>query len=168
MKALRTFGIGLFFMLALAGAGFAQKWTPLKNQPSFAANDALLLTDGTVMVHDVGIQCGTPNWWRLTPDGRGSYINGTWKQAASLPAGYMPLYHAAAVLPDGRLVIQGGEYNGPCNPPVWTNQGAVYDPLQDQWAPLNAPAGWAQIGDAQSVVLSNGTLMIANPFDTRG
>jgi hypothetical protein len=162
MKVLRKFGVGLVLLGALTGAAFSQKWTPLKHQPSFAANDALLLTDGTIMVQDTNAS----DWWRLIPDNTGSYVNGTWKKAASLKTGYSPLYHTAAVLPDGRLVIQGGEYNG-TNNPVWTNQGAIYDPLKDKWTPLNPPAAWAQIGDAQSAVLANGTLMIGDPFDTR-
>ena len=52
MKMLQKLGIGLVVLLALASVGFSQTWTPLKNQPSFAANDALLLTDGRVIVQD--------------------------------------------------------------------------------------------------------------------
>jgi hypothetical protein len=52
------------------------------------ASTELLMTDGTVMVQDF---C-TSNWWRLTPSSSGSYINGTWTQAASLPSGYGPIY----------------------------------------------------------------------------
>ena len=160
MKMLQKLGIGLVVLLALASVGFSQTWTPLKNQPSFAANDALLLTDGRVIVQDTN----AGDWWTLTPDDTGSYVDGTWKKIASLQSGYSPLYHSAAILPDGRLVIQGGEYNG-SNTPVWTNQGAIYDPVKNKWTPLTPPAGWSQIGDAQSVILSNGTFMMGDPFD---
>ena len=61
------------------------------------------------MVADSGCQ----DWWKLTPDEFGSYVNGTWTQLASLPDGYSPLYYASAVLPDGRVIIEGGEYNSP-------------------------------------------------------
>ena len=83
-------------------------WTPLTNQPTFfnGASSPLLLTDGTVVVQDTGFR----DWWRLTPDQTGSYVNGTWSEIASLPVGYSPLYHSSAVLPDGRLIIEGGEY----------------------------------------------------------
>jgi hypothetical protein len=37
-------------------------------------------------------------------------VNGTWSQVAS-PSGYSPLYHSSAVLPDGRVIIEGGEFN---------------------------------------------------------
>jgi len=160
MKVLRTFGVGLFILLALASVGFSQTWTALKNQPTFAPNDALLLTDGRVIVQDTN----AADWWVLTPDNTGNYVNGTWSKIASLQSGYQPLYHTAAILPDGRLVIQGGEYNGGNNG-VWTNQGSIYDPLKNKWTALTPPAGWSEIGDCQSVILTNGTLMIGDPFD---
>jgi hypothetical protein len=142
-------------------------WTPLTNQPSFLIDGAanpILLTDGTVLVQDAGEQ----DWWRLTPDQSGSYVNGTWTQIASLPAGYSPLYHSSAVLPDGRLIIEGGEYN--FFNAVWTAQGAIYDPIANTWTPVAPPPFFSvieivpgvfgqTIGDASSVVLANGTYM---------
>ena len=101
-----------------------------------------------------------PDWWRLTPDANGSYVNGTWSQIASLPAGYGPLYFASAVLADGRVIVEGGEYNF-CMP-VWSNLGAIYDPLANSWTSVDPPAGWDTIGDAQGTVLANGTFMLAN------
>jgi hypothetical protein len=150
--------------IALAAAAFvsslsiasAQIWTPLTNQPPFAASNPLLLTDGTVIAHDA---C-TPNWWRLTPDNRGSYVRGAWAPIAPMAAGYGPLYFASAVLADGRVIVEGGEYNL-CSA-VWTNQGAIYDPVANSWTTVNPPAGWRTIGDAQSTVLADGTFMLAN------
>lgn len=84
---------------------------------------------------------GCQDWWKLTPDEFGSYVNGTWTQLASLPDGYSPLYHASAVLPDGRVIIEGGEYifsNGVFNA-VWSDQGAIYDPLANGWTPVAPP-----------------------------
>jgi hypothetical protein len=156
-------------------------WTALNNQPSFVASaGAYLLTDGRVLVEDA--QLTDAAWWTLTPDNTGSYINGTWAQVASpgpcpndksaLSTKYAPLYYASAVLADGRFVIIGGEYdynytyvNGTGE--VWTDQGAIYDPVANSWTCIAPPAGWTQIGDAQSAVLPDGTFMIANPFNNQ-
>lgn len=140
----------------------APSWTPLKNQPNFSAAQPLLLTDGTVICQEVL----TRNWYRLTPDHHGNYIDGTWTQLASLPAGYAPLYYASAVLADGRVVILGGEYNAEDNggQAVWTNKGAIYDPAANVWSALAAPPNWMNVGDAQSIVLPNKRWMVGNPF----
>lgn len=128
--------------------------------PPGGAASPLLLTDGTVIV----AEGNSPVWYKLTPDINGSYVNGTWTQIASLPViggtQYAPLYHASAVLPDGRVIIMGGEYNG-SGTEVWTNLGAIYDPVANTWTPVSAPSGWTQIGDAESVVLADGTFMLA-------
>jgi len=137
-------------------------WSAVTPAPFSGLCNPLLLTDATVMVHS----CDSKNWYKLTPDNTGSYANGTWSQIASLPViggtQYAPQYHASAVLPDGRVIIMGGEYDGG-NSGVWTNLGAIYDPVADQWTAVTAPTGaaWAMIGDAQSTVLANGTYMLA-------
>src|SRR5882757_7730680 len=132
-------------------------WRLLTNQPPVldytdcGPGNPILLTDGTVMVQDNGCQ----DWWKLTPDEFGNYVNGTWTQLASLADGYSPLYHSSAVLPDGRVIIEGGEYN--FLQAVWTNLGAIYNPLTNTWTMVNPPTGWSTIGDAQGIVLANGT-----------
>jgi hypothetical protein len=160
LKPALVLGLGVF--LAFAALAGAQTWTPLNHQPSFGASTALLLTDGTVMVQ--AIESGV--WWRLTPDNTGSYVNGTWTQLASMPAGYGPLYYASAVLPDGRVVVEGGEYNN-SGGAVWTALGAIYNPATNTWTSISPPSGWSNIGDAQSIVLANGTFMLAFPFTTQ-
>jgi hypothetical protein len=137
-------------------------WTAVTTAPVNGLCNPLLLTDATVIV----ASCDTKSWYKLTPDDTGSYASGTWSQIASLPViggtQYQPQYHASAVLPDGRVIIEGGEYNGG-GTGVWTNLGAIYDPLADQWTAVAAPtaAGWGSIGDAESTVLANGTFMLA-------
>jgi len=138
------------------------RWQMLPNQPPVldptdcGPGNPILLTDGTVLVADAGCS----DWWKLTPDAYGDYVHGTWTQIASTPAGYAPLYHASAVLPDGRLIIEGGEYNE-LNA-VWTTQGAMYDPQADQWTSVKPPPSWKYIGDAPGVVLADGTFMLGN------
>jgi hypothetical protein len=134
-------------------------WQAVTSAPVGELCNPLLLTDGTVMV----AECNTPGWYKLTPDISGSYVNGTWSQLASLPViggtQYAPLYHASAVLPTGRVIIMGGEYNG-SDTGVWTNLGATYNPLANKWTAVAAPESWAKIGDAASTVLANGTFML--------
>src|SRR5262249_34903004 len=136
---------------------------PLVHQPQgFAPSIALLLTDGTVMAQNALAS----DWWKLTPDATGSYLNGTWTQLASLPDGYAPLYYGSAVLPDGRVLIEGGEYRGPSADQVWMNQGVIYDPVLDQWTAVAPPSGWTTIGDGQSVVLADGRYLQADCCST--
>src|SRR5262249_41848294 len=121
-------------------------------------SNPLLMTDGTVLVHNNSAQ----DWWKLTPDINGSYVNGTWSQIASLPAGYCPLYFGFSVLAGGWVIIKGGEYNFGAF--AWTNKGAIYSPQLNLWRSVPPPAGWANIGDAATAVLPDGTYMLADPF----
>jgi len=100
------------------------------------------------------------DWYKLTPDINGSYLNGTLTLLTPLPGTYSPLYFSSQILKDGRLLIEGGEYNQ--NNSVWTNQGAIYDPLANTWTPRTPPAGWTQIGDAASIMLSDQTYLQTN------
>jgi hypothetical protein len=146
--------------------GVAGTWTPLSNQLDLfdGIGNPILLTDGSVLVQDAGYN----DWYRLIPDQNGSYVNGTWSSISLAP--YNPLYHSTGVLPDGRMIIEGGEYlctgfgdinTAACNP-TWTNLGAIYDPVANAWTAVNPPSGWETIGDAQGIVLANGTFMQAN------
>jgi hypothetical protein len=135
-----------------------------KNVPRAIGNPGamLLLTDGSVLIQNQGnCNCGSSDWWRLAPDITGNYVNGTWNQVASMPSGYAPLYFASAILPDGRVIVEGGEYNN--GSLVWTNQGAIYDPVADSWTSVIPPDGgngeWSRIGDGPSTLLANGTFM---------
>jgi hypothetical protein len=143
-------------------------WQPLQNQPNFNADTMLLLTDGTVMCH----QLSSNKWHKLTPDDSGDYIKGTWSQLQSMKDNsaisssnggptYAPLYFASAVLADGTVFVAGGEDNGSLR-----NNELVavelYDPVADTWTILAAPPGWTQIGDAPSCVLPDGRLLLGN------
>src|SRR2546428_12643912 len=58
----------------------AGTWQPLVYQPPFGASTMLLLTDGTVFCQENA----SANWWRLTPDQFGNYVNGTWTPLSSM------------------------------------------------------------------------------------
>jgi hypothetical protein len=145
-------------LLALTGPAAAQTVAPLKNQPPDGANVGFLLTDGTALFQ--GNQFG--DWWKLTPDIKGNYQTGTWTQVASLPSGYLPLYFASAVLPDGRVMIAGGEYIN--DQFAFSNECAIYDPVANSWTSVPPPAGWDFIGDSPSVVLPSGQFLIGQKF----
>jgi hypothetical protein len=139
-------------------------WTRTTNNPPVNLGATLLLTDGTVIAHeenDVQGNYATRNWYKLTPDINGSYINGTWSPIAPLPVGYGPMAFGSAVLPDGRVIVEGGEFNQ-YGRYGYTNLGAIYDPVANAWTSVNPPTGWTSIGDASTVVLNNGTFMLAN------
>ncbi len=143
----------------------AQLWSNLENVPDggpYNLGNPLLLTDGTVIVH----RTDTSDWYKLTPDGSGSYVNGSWSQIASMPSTYGPKFFASAVLPDGRVIAEGGEYN--LGPEAFTSMGAIYDPTAPgggAWTSVAPPTGWTQIGDGQSAVLTNGVFMLASCCD---
>lgn len=150
-------------------------WQPLPGPTPFYPDTALLLTDGRVLAQDYG----TPNWWTLTPDQYGNYFNGTWTQMASMPNAYAPYDYCSAVLADGRVVVLGGEYTYDANGNATgteTNQGAIYDPVQNSWSTIapppdpSAPTGvWTHIGDASCTVAPNGKLLLArNSSSFRG
>jgi hypothetical protein len=156
-------------------------WTSVTALPMAGVNpgNPLLMTDGTVIVHLTALNAavcpffeGTQGWMQLTPDINGSYATGTWSRFASLPViggdPYGPIFFASEILPDGRVIINGGEYNANdnCGGGTWTSKGAIYYPSLGAWTPVAQPAGWVAgsptdngIGDAQSEVLTDGTYM---------
>jgi Kelch motif len=144
------------FVLAITCVSQAQSIQQLTHSAPDGAILTYQMTDGTVIA-----QGGNgSDWWKLTPDNTGSYVNGTWTQLASLASNYDPDANASAVLADGRLLIEGGEYN--FGNFTLTNLGAVYNPKTNVWTPLQPPPGWSYIGDSPSLVLPDGTFFIGD------
>jgi hypothetical protein len=165
MKAFRPAGIALVALVALSAIASSQEaftagsWTKVTAVGPSAGGHMLLLTDGSVLM--INSDCSpTALWYRLVPDHTGSYVKGTWVSAGAFLPGYNPLYFASAVLPNGQVIIMGGEYTG-CNA-VWTTEGAMYNPKSNKWTLMAGPTGWTTIGDASGVVLPNGKFMLAN------
>ena len=152
-------------LLALSAASAASgTLQTLVRQPPVIVGLPFLLTDGSVLFQGSSFS----DWWKLTPDVTGNYVNGTWTQAASIPYtwNYAPFAFASAVLADGRVVIEGGEYNenGPFS---LTNKGAIYDPLRNDWSQLQPPPGWDHIGDSASIIMPNGKFLLGDKLTTR-
>lgn len=144
-----------------ASAGTVQT---LAHQPPVPVGQPFLLTDGRVMFQGGD---GT-DWYALAPDASGNYLDGTWTQLASIPSAwnYGPDAFASAVLADGRLLIEGGEYNlgGPFS---LTNLGAIYDPAANAWAQVAPPPGWDFIGDSASIEMPNGKFLLGDKLTER-
>ena len=118
---------------------------------------ALLLTDGSVICHTYGTYT---TWFKLTPDARGNYANGTWTQIASNALGR--LYGQTAVLRDGRVFYGGGEYLQGTND---HNTCEVYDPLADQWT-AGPDSLYNALGDTGAAILPDGRVLCSNWTDT--
>jgi hypothetical protein len=151
----------LLVLILLSGSGIAtaQKWTDVPPPyQGFPAGIALQLTGGNIMVQEAG----TSHWWELIPNNLGTYHLGHWKQLQSFPTNYdyAPLYFASAVLPDGKVIVEGGEYNEGVDDS--THKGAIYDPVENTWTEVKSPPGWTQIGDASSVVTDKGIFVLAD------
>jgi hypothetical protein len=137
-------------------------WTALAHaQPAGATSgNMMLLSDGTVMVHANNNIFGTASngnqWYRLTPDGTGSYVNGTWTQLASMNR--VRLFFPSNVLPDGRVFVVGGEYSGSPRTQNFTNTGEIYNPVTNSWSNIaNFPQ--SQFGDDPTEMLPDGSVL---------
>src|SRR5262249_42530015 len=106
---------------------------------------------------------GTVRWWILSPDAKGSYVNGTWARTGN--AKYDRLYFASAVLADGRVIVSGGEYSSKGGSE--TNKTEIYDTVGKVWTTISPPTGWSKLGDAPACVLHDGRWLIGSIFDNR-
>jgi hypothetical protein len=129
-------------------------WARLSRSAPEAVELMLLMPDGTVMAASQGGSSSGRGWFKLTPDSRGSYINGTWTTLASMH--YTRLYYASDVLRDGRVFVAGAEYG------TGTNSAEVYNPSNDTWTVTGPPpAGQTLFFDNISKMLPNGNILIA-------
>lgn len=173
-ETLQLLTISFIVVLTTFGAANAQS-VPCLDQGTWTSRNftqgnidlPILLTDGRVMVQYLGGGSGNAyqDWYALSPDNNGNYANGTWSTLASLHnvnPQYGPYGFASEVLADGKVIVQGGEFN---IGQQWTNMSAIFDPSQNQpigiWSQLSPPPGFTYIGDAPSVVLASNTYMVA-------
>ena len=131
-------------------------WTGFINIPSAVSNNfqmIILLSDGSVMAQaNSSPGSSQTNWYQLTPDNHGSYINGTWKQLASMH--YARQDCATEVLKDGRVFFAGDENDGSGG-----GNAEIYDPLADHWTVL--PSAGVGFADAESAMLPDGSVLVS-------
>ena len=155
-RTLLGFLVFLAVLVGSCGLASAQHWTPVTMPFPGNAGTPLLRTDGNVIVQEKE----TGWWWLLVPDEFGNYANGLWLPSGPSIPGYDPLYFASAILPDDRMIVEGGEYNFGMKDD--TTLGAIYDERTNSWTEVDHPSGWSKIGDAPSVVLPDGTFMLGD------
>jgi len=124
-------------------------WIPLANtnQAGDGIGICLLLSDGTVMAEG-----SDTNWYKLTPDGNGHYVNGAWSSRNSSTWGHQQ--GSTAVLQNGNVFIAGGENgNG-------TGQVEIYNPTDDSWSTAVNPAYFGDIQDGNAMLMPDGQVLI--------
>lgn len=127
------------------------------------AGTMVQLMDGTILVQGGGNSSGLPApWKRLKPNSLGNYLKGTWSAETNMLES--KLYFIAMTLPDGRLMVAGGEYTSGNSE---SNEVEIYDPMVNTWTVVPSPPGWNNIGDASCVLLPNGKVFIGSIFDKR-
>jgi hypothetical protein len=131
----------------------------LKNPAGEGIQLSFQLTDGRVL----GQSFNDQHWYILTPDNKGSYVNGTWGRAADMLPDRSPDAFASAVLADGRVVVQGGEYD--FGGFTLTRKGEVYDPQKNTWTNLKAP--FRYIGDSGAGVLADGRYFVLDKLNKK-
>jgi hypothetical protein len=139
----------LMLLLARCESVSAGTWTALASGPPTGVNNCMLLSDGTV----IGMN-GSGACVKLTPNGSGSYINGTWTTLATM--NYSRLFFASQMLTNGNIFVAGGEYGS------GNDSAEVYYPLANIWtqAPIT-PVGTANFLDAISEILPNGNVLVS-------
>jgi hypothetical protein len=134
------------------------------------ADTMLLLTDGSVLVHDghdrTGTGHGWPDWYRLIPDEAGRYHTGRWSGPLTMATGRLDF--ASGMLADGRVYVVGGEYatgfdDGKCA------LGEIFDLCTGGWSPMDKPSpGYDFVAsDCSSMVLADGRVLFAGPGSRR-
>ncbi len=129
-SALRSLlGWGVFAVIAFVDSGSAAgagTWTKVTQNAPAPIHLMLLLSDGTVMCAQSDFTLSlTRNWYRLTPNAQGSYVNGTWTALANSID--TRLHHASQVLRDGRVFVAGGQFG------TGYAKAEVYDPVTNVW-----------------------------------
>ncbi len=143
--------------LALGTSARAGSWTKLTNKPSVnSIQIMILMSDGSLMMQTFD---DIQTWVKLTPDAKGSYINGTWTTLGKMIT--PRLYFASQVMRNGKLWVMGGEYTGPFEDANWGSQAEIYDPLTNTWS--EAASFPPQQGCGTIPITSNVSLIKGSP-----
>jgi hypothetical protein len=131
-------------------------WESLSGVPAFTPETMLLMTDGSVLVHD----SFAADWYRLHPDGGGRYdtAGASWSGPFSMANARQ--FFASGVLKDGRVYAVGAEYLNGSPSPNDSPLAEIFDPLTNTWTTLSKPAAFDFVqGDAISCILQDGRVL---------
>jgi hypothetical protein len=120
----------------------------------------LLLPNGTVMASENDDYGYYNNWYLLTPDNQGHYVDGTWTTLN--PMNYTRLFFSSQVLPDNQVFVAGGEYG------TGESTAELFNIETGDWTEINPPLSLMNTNDmppdvfkdAESAVLPGGNVMI--------
>ena len=129
-------------------------WTEVNASPGWSGRSApssVALPDGSIVLMG-GVGYGGGFWhdvWRSTDDGA------TWTRQTASPGWSARGYQSSVALPDGSIVLMGGENSTGFTNDVWrsTDKGAT-------WTQQTASAGWSARADPASVVLPDGSIIL--------
>jgi hypothetical protein len=131
----------------------AGTWTAFTNPGNTGGlGTMMLLSNGSILAQGAGV---SSDWFELTPGPSGNYASsGSWSFLG--PMNTPRQFFASNVLPDGRVLVLGGEFSGSAGKENFTNTGEIFS--NNQWSPItNFPL--AQFGDDPTMVLDDGTVL---------
>ena len=152
-------------------------WYPLTSPPptlpsgkQLYADSMLLLTDGSVLVHDAAENgYGGADWMRFSPGPDGSYRNGKWEPGGTMKNARQ--FFASGVRANGTAFVIGGEYSDDTyhdKDGADTPIGEVFDSATGQWSPLHKPVEFDWIrGDIPCCTLADGRVLLGSKDDAR-
>jgi uncharacterized delta-60 repeat protein len=143
---------------------YTQAWTQMTASAGWAAREGLssvVMPDGSIVLmggEDYNGAFNKNDVWRSTDNGA------TWTQQTANAGWSARSSHSSVAMPDGSIVLMGGHYSisNSLND-VWrsTDNGAT-------WTQQTANAGWSARYSHNSVVMSDGSIVLMGGFDSSG
>src|SRR6266436_3002133 len=116
--------------------------------PTQGGQALMLLSNGEMM--EAGNNQPNPvsavntNWYRLTPDSSGNYVNGSWGSRSTMNT--QRLYFPSQMLQDARVFAIGGEFGIPSD---FVNAPEIYNAVTNTWTSVAiAPTPLTQAGQS--------------------
>jgi hypothetical protein len=136
-------------------------WEEISTNVTAGWGQPMLLSNGDIMIQTSPGGAQSNVWYTLAPGPDGNYGDGTLTKIA--PMGLARLAYGSAVLPNGDVMIYGGEYSGSGSSETFVNSGQIYNPLTNTWKTIaSIPTSLDPtnlFGDDPLEVLPNGEVL---------